>query len=145
INAEFDRFRRSVAADYLNWQSKIVSEYKRGDQFITHNFDFNWDVDKLSDKQQTDPYSHGMQQRVNHYESSGAVTLAGCDIYHPSQDALTGAEIAYGGDEIRMLKNAPYLVLETETQGFKSWTPYPGQLRLQAYSHLASGACGVMY
>ncbi len=25
------------------------------------------------------------------------------------------------------------------------WLPYPGQLRLQAYSHLASGAMGVMY
>ena len=145
LNSEFDRFRRSMAADYLKWQSKIVSEYKRDDQFITHNFDFNWDVDKLSDKQQDAPYSHGMQQSINHYESSEAVTLASCDIYHPSQDALTGAEIAYGGDEIRALKNAPYLVLETETQGFKSWTPYPGQLRLQAYSHLASGACGVMY
>ena len=28
---------------------------------------------------------------------------------------------------------------------YPGWTPYDGQLRLQAYSHLASGALGVMY
>ena len=61
------------------------------------------------------------------------------------QDHLTGAEIAFGGDLIRCLKNDNYLVLETEAQGYPGWTPYDGQLRLQAYSHLASGALGVMY
>ena len=59
--------------------------------------------------------------------------------------ALTGAEIAFGGDMTRSLKQDNYLVLETEAQGFPCWTPYPGQLRLQAYSHLASGANSVMY
>jgi beta-galactosidase len=38
-----------------------------------------------------------------------------------------------------------YLVIETEAQGFAQWTPYPGQLRLQAFSHLASGANMVEY
>ena len=38
-----------------------------------------------------------------------------------------------------------YLVLETQAQGFPEWTPYPGQLRLQAFSHLASGANMVEY
>jgi beta-galactosidase len=37
------------------------------------------------------------------------------------------------------------LVMETEAQGFPHWTPYPGQLRLQAFSHLASGANMVSY
>ena len=36
-------------------------------------------------------------------------------------------------------------MLETEAQGYPGWTPYDGQLRLQAYSHLAAGALGVMY
>ena len=45
----------------------------------------------------------------------------------------------------RSLKNDNYLILETEAQGFPGWTPYKGQLRLQAYSHIASGANGVMY
>ena len=45
----------------------------------------------------------------------------------------------------RSLKRDNYLVLETEAQGYPGWTPYKGQLRLQAYSHLASGANSVMY
>ncbi|MFR5152845.1 MAG: beta-galactosidase [Ruminococcus sp.] len=61
------------------------------------------------------------------------------------QDDLTGAEIAFGGDLIRSLKQDNYLVIETEAQGFPGWTPYKGQLRLQAYSHPASGANSVMY
>lgn len=69
----------------------------------------------------------------------------GTDIYHDTQDQLTGVEIAFGGDEMRSLKGENYLVLETQAQAFKEWLPYPGQLRLQAYSHIASGACGVMY
>ena len=45
----------------------------------------------------------------------------------------------------RSLKRDNYLVLETEAQGYPGWTPYKGQLRLQAYSHLANGANSVMY
>ena len=66
--------------------------------------------------------------------------MAGCDIYHPTQDELTGAEIAFGGDMTRSLKQNNYFVLETEAQGYPCWTPYPGQLRQQAFSHVASGA-----
>lgn len=134
LHCEYEKFLRSCAADYLKWQAKIISDYKREDQFITHNFDFGWCG-----------YSFGEQPGINHTEASAAVNIAGCDIYHPSQDQLTGAEIAFGGDKIRSLKSNNYLVLETEAQGFKEWTPFPKQLRLQAFSHLASGANGLMY
>ncbi len=43
-------------------------------------------------------------------------------------------------DLTRSLKKDNYFVIETEAQGFPEWTPYDGQLRLQAFSHLASGA-----
>lgn len=46
---------------------------------------------------------------------------------------------------VRSLKDGNYLVIETQAQGFPGWTPYKGQLRLQAYSHIASGANSVMY
>ena len=82
---------------------------------------------------------------MNHLHVSEALTIAGTDIYHPSQDELTGTEVAFGGDMIRSLKHDNYLVLETEAQGFPCWTPYKGQLRLCAYSHLASGTISVMY
>lgn len=139
----YEAFLRSLAAEYLRWQAGIVAEYKREDQFITHNFDFEWK--KFGADIAQDGYSYGVQPDINHLEASEAVTVAGTDIYHPTQDDLTGAEIAFGGDEIRCLKGDNYLVLETQAQGFKNWTPYPGQLRLHAYSHLASGAAGLLY
>ncbi len=134
LAAEFDKFRRGLVDEFLKWQANIVNEYKRPDQFITHNFDFDWRG-----------YSFGVQPSVNHFHAANAVTIAGCDIYHPTQDELTGAEIAFGGDLTRSIKGNNYLVLETEAQGYPDWTPYPGQLRLQAFSHLASGANMVEY
>ena len=134
LGAEFEKYQRSLVEEFLGWQAEIVSEYKREDQFITHNLDFEWHG-----------YSYGVQPDVDHFKCAKHLTLAGVDIYRPTQDALTGAEIAFGGDLIRSLKNDNYLVLETEAQGYPGWTPYDGQLRLQAYSHLATGALGVMY
>ena len=134
LGAEFEKFQRTLVDEFLSWQADIVNEYRREDQFITHNFDFEWRG-----------YSYGVQPDVNHYHAAKALTIAGTDIYHPTQDDLTGAEIAFGGDMTRSLKRDNYLVLETEAQGYPGWTPYKGQLILQAYSHLASGANSVMY
>ena len=134
LGAEFEKFQRTLVDEFLSWQADIVNEYRREDQFITHNFDF-----------ECLGYSYGVQPDVNHYHAAKALTIAGTDIYHPTQDDLTGAEIAFGGDMTRSLKRDNYLVLETEAQGYPGWTPYKGQLRLQAYSHLASGANSVMY
>lgn len=71
--------------------------------------------------------------------------IAGADIYHPSQGNLTGAEITACGNIVRALKRDNYLILETQAQGNPQWLPFPGQLRLCAYSHLGNGANSVMY
>lgn len=135
LRGEFDRFRRAQVAEFLAWQTGIVREYAREDQFVTQNFDFEWRG-----------YSYGIQPAVDHFKASAAVDITGVDIYHPTEDDLTGKEIAFGGDMTRSTKNgANYLVLETEAQGQHGWVPFPGQLRLQAYSHLASGADMVEY
>ena len=134
LGAEFEKFQRTLVDKFLSWQADIVNEYRREGQFITHNFDFEWRG-----------YSYGVQPDVNHYHAAKCLTIAGTDIYHPSQDDLTGTEIAFGGDMTRSLRHDNYLLLETEAQGYPGWTPYKGQLRLQAYSHLASGANSVMY
>ena len=134
LGAEFEKFQRTLVDKFLSWQADIVNEYRREEQFVTHNLDFEWRG-----------YSYGIHPYVNHLHASQCLTIAGTDIYHPTQDELTGAEIAFGGDLIRSLKQDNYLVIETEAQGFPGWTPYKGQLRLQAYSHLASGANSVMY
>ena len=54
------------------------------------------------------------------------------------------------GDFTRSMKRAPYLVTETNAQtiGWDAkgqFPPYDGQLRLQAWAHVASGAHMVEY
>ncbi|WP_042203907.1 beta-galactosidase [Paenibacillus camerounensis] len=134
LGAEFARFQRQLVTDFLAWQVSIVNEYKQANQFVTHNFDFSWKG-----------HSFGVQPDVDHFAAAAPLDIAGVDIYHPSRDELTGKEISFGGDLTRSLKQSNYFVLETQAQAFPEWTPYPGQLRLQAFSHLASGANMVEY
>ena len=134
LAAEFCKFQRSLVTKFLSWQADIVREYKRDDQFITQNFDFDWTT-----------HSIGYQSQVDQYDASRCMTVAGADIYHPSNEELTGAEITVCGNISRSLKKDNYLILETEAQGLTPWLPYPGQLRMQAYSHLSCGADSVMY
>ncbi len=134
LYSEFKRFQRSLVTDFLGKLEKIVRSYLKEDQFITHNFDFEWRN-----------MSYGVQPDVDHLKASACLDIAGVDIYHPSQEYLTGAEIAFGGDEIRCLKNQRYFVLETQAQAFKNWTPFKGQLYLQGLSHIASGASLIGY
>lgn len=130
LRSEFAKFQRKLVTDYLAWQATLVKSYKKPGQFVTQNFDLEWRG-----------YSYGIQPDVDHFAAAKAMDIAGIDIYHPTQDQLTGTEIAFGGDVTRSMKSGKnYLVLETEAQGFPQWVPYPGQLRLQAFSHLASGA-----
>ena len=134
LAAEFCKFQRSLVTKFLSWQADIVREYKRDDQFITQNFDFDWTT-----------HSIGYQSQVDQYDASRCMTVAGADIYHPSNEELTGAEITVCGNISRSLKKDNYLILETEAQGLTPWLPYPGQLRLQAYSHIGNGSNCVMY
>ena len=134
LAAEFCKFQRSLVTKFLSWQADIVREYKRDDQFITQNFDFDWTT-----------HSIGYQSQVDQYDASRCMTVAGADIYHPSNEELTGAEITVCGNISRSLKKDNYLILETEAQGLTPWLPYPGQLHLQAYSHIANGSNSVMY
>ncbi len=135
LSSAFAEFQRGLVTDYLAWQAALVRAHSRHGQFVTQNFDLDWRG-----------YSYGIQSEVNHFEAAQALDVAGIDIYHPTESHLTGTEIALGGDLARSLRGGQnYLVIETEAQGFPEWTPYPGQLRLQAFSHLASGANMVEY
>lgn len=134
LAAEYSRFQRKLVTDFFQWQADIISKYKRPEQFITQNFDYAWIGS-----------SYGVQPEVDQFASAKCMDVAGCDIYHPSQDELTGCEITACGNIARGIKRDNYLVLETEAQGNQAWLPYPGQLRLQAYSHIANGSNCVEY
>lgn len=139
INLEWARFQQQLATDFLLWQRSIVDEYRQPHQFVTQNFDYHWEG-----------MSAGPHPDVNHYTAAAAVTVAGTDIYHATQDRLDGVMIAFGGDNARGLKDDNYLVLETNAQAM-SWhsdrifPPYDGQLRQCFYAHFASGANMVSY
>lgn len=135
LNSEFSKFQRKLVTDFLAWQTGIIKGYAKTNQFVTHNFDLDWRG-----------YSYGIQTDVNHFDAAKVLDIAGIDIYHPTQDHLTGIEISFAGDLARSMKGGKnYFVMETEAQGFPKWVPYPGQLKLQAFSHLASGANMVAY
>jgi beta-galactosidase len=136
LGCEFSKFQRQLVAEYLAWQVSIINEYKRSDQFVTQNFDLEWRG-----------YSYGIQPDVDHFASDKPFDITSIDIYNRTEDNLTGSEISFGGDLARSLKQNNYLVMETQAQSISGWQeiPYPGQLRLQAYSHLASGANMVEY
>lgn len=130
LAAEFETFQRHLVAEFHAWQRSIIDEYRRPDQFVTHNFDYEWRG-----------YSHGLQPDAPQFDLAKTCTVAGCDIYHPAGSGLTGAEISFGGDLARALKGGEnFFVLETQAQGPMGRLPYPGQLRLQAFAHLANGA-----
>lgn len=129
---EWERFQRKIVTDFLAWQADIVREYKRPEQFVTHNF------------------IGGIRTDIDQREIAGHIDIVAVNPYHRVQDELDGLAIAYSGDFNRSLKNQNYLVTETNAQtiGWDSrgqQPPYDGQLRLSVYSHISKGANMVAY
>jgi beta-galactosidase len=129
---EWERYQQKLVTDFLAWQAAIVNEYKRPDQFITQNF------------------VGGIRTNIDEYEIAKHLDVAAVNPYHEVQDGLNGESIALSGDLCRSLKQNNYLITETnaQTTGWDSMTqfpPYDGQLRLNVYSHISSGANMVAY
>jgi beta-galactosidase len=129
---EWERYQQKIVTDFLAWQASIVKEYKRADQFITQNF------------------VGGVRTDIDEFEIARHLDIASVNPYHAVQDELDGESIALSGDLCRSLKQSNYLITETNAQtiGWDSKTqlpPYDGQLRLNVYSHVSSGANMVAY
>lgn len=129
---EWDNFQADIVTEYLGWQAKIVNEYKRPEQFITHDF------------------SGGVHTNTDQWAIARSLDIVAENPYFATQKQLNGRAIWLSGDLGRSLKNTNYLVTETNAQaiGWDSRTqfpPYPGQLRLAVYTHLAAGANMVEY
>jgi beta-galactosidase len=132
---EWERYQHKIVTDFLAWQARLVNEYKRADQFICHNF------------------VGGVRTEIDEYDIAQHLDIAGINPYHPwdvGPDADDGGAWALSGDLARSLKGGNYLITETNAQtiGWDSKTqfpPYDGQIRLNVYSHLSSGANMVAY
>jgi beta-galactosidase len=128
---EWDRYTVKEVAGFITWQAGIVAEYKRPDQFITHDF-MPWisSVDQLAADQKLD--------------------MPSLNIYHGSQNDVTGEDVMWADDFFRSLKKTNHLITETNAQtiGWDSkgqYPPFDGQARLFVYSHIAGGANMVEY
>jgi beta-galactosidase len=129
---EWERFQQLITTRFLSWQASIVNEYKRPEQFIIHNF------------------VGSARTEIDEFEIAKCLDLTGVNPYHEVQDRLDGHFSAFSGDLCRSLKRQNYLITETnaQTTGWDSkWQrpPYDGQLRLNVYSHISSGANAVLY
>jgi beta-galactosidase len=129
---EWERYQRSLVTDFLRWQASIVREYAPATQWITQDF------------------HGGARTSVDSQEISKFLDVASINPYHDTQDGLDGWWIAATGDFARSMKKAPYFVTETNAQAIGwdakgQYPPYDGQLRLQAFAHVASGAQMVAY
>jgi beta-galactosidase len=129
---EWSRWQQMRTTDYLAWQAALVRQHRGPHQFVTQDF------------------SGSMHRDVNEYAVARALDMVAVNPYHGTQDNMDGAEQAEMGDFYRSLKRDNYLVTETNAQS-TDWTsswqfpPYDGQLRLDVYTHLSSGANMVEY
>jgi len=129
---EWERYQRWLVTDFLGWQAKLVREYTEPRQWVTQDF-------------------HGATRyAVDSQEISKFLDVASINPYHDTQERLDGWWISFAGDLTRSMKRAPFFVTETnaQTTGWDARSQYPpfdGQLRLQAWTHVASGAHMVEY
>ena len=128
----WERWNRKATADFLNWQTDIVNEYKRPEQFVTHCF-------------------MTMYHNMDQLEGMRQMQYPAINVYFNNQGSLSGQQHFYAGDHLRMVSpSGNFLITETNAQGTgwssqKQWPPYDGQLRLSMYAFLSGGANMVEY
>jgi beta-galactosidase len=129
---EWARWQQIRVTNYLAWQAALVRKYRRPDQFVTQDF------------------GSMMKADVDEPGVAAALDVVANNPYHGSQEHLDGAWQALQGDFSRSLKHSNFLVTETNAQtlGWDSagqFPPYDGQLRLDVYTDVSSGANMVEY
>lgn len=129
---EFERYQRTRVTDFLDWQARIVNEYKRPGQFVTQDF------------------SGGVHTDIDQWAIARSLDIAATNPYYSVQDELDFQTATLTDDVARSVKDANFLVTETNAQtiGWDSkgqFPPYDGQLRMNVYGHLADGANMVEY
>jgi len=129
---EWSRWQEMRVANFLGWQAALVRKYRRPDQFVTHDF------------------GGMMGGGTDEPKVAAALDVVANNPYHGTQDHMDGAWQALQGDFARSLKHRNFFVTETNAQtlGWDSagqFPPYDGQLRLDVYTHVSSGANMVEY
>ena len=129
---EWSRFEQDRVTDFLTWQAGLVRAHRRADQFVTQDF------------------ASAMRPDVNELDVAKVLDIVAANPYHGTQDQMDGGYQALQGDYFRSLKHKNFLVTETNAQsiGWNSagqYPPYDGQMRLDVYTDISSGANMVEY
>ncbi len=129
---DWERYSQWQTTDFLEWQATIVGEYKRPDQFITHDL------------------AGPPRPAVDEPDIARALDIVAVNPYHGTQDDFDGQDSSYEGDYARSLKRTNYLVTETNAEAIgwdskNQYPPYGNQLRQDVYTHISSGANMVEY
>ncbi len=129
---EWSRWQQMRVTNYLAFQADLVRRSRRLDQFVMQD------------------YGSMMKMDVNEIEVAKSLDVVANNVYHGTQEHLDGAFQAMQGDFARSLKHQNFLITETNAQtlGWDSagqFPPYDGQLRLDVYTDLSSGANMVEY
>jgi beta-galactosidase len=129
---EWTRWQQIRVARYLAWQADLVRKSRRPDQFVTQDF------------------GSMMKSDVDEPTVAASLDVVANNPYHGTQDHFDGDWQALQGDYSRSLKHRNFLVTETNAQtlGWDSagqYPPYDGQMRLDVYTDISSGANMVEY
>jgi beta-galactosidase len=129
---EWTRWQQIRVARYLAWQAELVRKSRRPDQFVTQDF------------------GSMMKSDVDEPTVAASLDVVANNPYHGTQEHFDGAWQALQGDYSRSLKHRNFLVTETNAQtlGWDSagqYPPYDGQMRLDVYTDVSSGANMVEY
>ncbi|UZX03296.1 beta-galactosidase [Arthrobacter sp. CDRTa11] len=139
------RYQADLTTEFIAWQADLVSEYRRGDQFVTTCLQFprrGIDDEKLFnglDIAAGNPY-YGMQDHLDGLE----------ELDQPNYWTTTGvAGLFRQADRLYGAKQGRYLVTETNAQAIgaaeTNLPPYPGQLKQAAYAFISRGAAMIEY
>jgi beta-galactosidase len=129
---EWTRWQQIRVTRYLAWQAELVRSNRSPNQFVTQD------------------YGGMIRSDVNEPDVAAALDVVANNIYHGTQEHMDGAWQALQGDFARSLKHTNFLVTETNAQtlGWNSagqFPPYDGQMRLDVYTDVSSGANMVEY
>ena len=75
---EWERYQQWMTTDFLAWQARIVNEYKRPDQFITHDL------------------AGPPRPEVNEHDIARSMDIMAVNPYHGTQDQFDGLGLQHG-------------------------------------------------
>ncbi|MFC7406404.1 beta-galactosidase [Georgenia alba] len=147
---EWRRYQADLVAEFLDWQARIVREYLRPDQFVTHDVVGAHGLPHADRKKIGDVVDIAAENTPHHTQDHLAHPPVGGHATYHDPDGVHGAYQLYiRGDMARASGHQNFLVTEMNPISVggagHTYTAYDGQWRLAAYTCISRGANAVAY